>query len=89
MKTNIATVARPLNVIAAEISHDWVRPNYAAAPYLDAMLSLNRISDSYGADGGGMIVLYFLSNASSWKGDTAKRIKKELNKIVRDELKRK
>jgi len=29
--------ARPLYVIAKEIKKDWIKPNYAAKPYLDAM----------------------------------------------------
>jgi hypothetical protein len=28
--------ARPLFEIASEIKKDWVKPNYAAKPYLDA-----------------------------------------------------
>jgi hypothetical protein len=32
----------------------------------------------YYADTGRSIVLYFLNNATSWKGDTAKAVKAEL-----------
>lgn len=74
-------VARPLSVIAAEIRKDWKNVNYAAKPYLDAMSSLNSINDSYGMDSGKSIVLYFLSNASSWRGEVAKRVKAELKKM--------
>jgi hypothetical protein len=73
--------ARPLYEIAKEIKKDWVKPNYTAKPYLDAMKELNSINDKYGWDNGKTIVLYFLSNASSWKGETAKRIKAELKQI--------
>jgi hypothetical protein len=74
---------RPLRVIAREIRADWDPPNYAAVPYLAAMLSLDRITDRYGLDSAESIVLYFLSNASTWKGETARRIKAELRDIVR------
>lgn len=47
------------------------------------MYSLNSVSDNYGADSGKSIVAYFLSNAATWKGETAKAIKKELNKRIK------
>jgi hypothetical protein len=47
------------------------------------MSQLDSIKDNYGQDSGTSIVAYFLSNASSWKGETAKRIKLELNKMLK------
>ena len=73
---------RSLNVIASEIRSDWKSVNYGAKPYLDAMGCLTNVSDNFGMDTGKSIVLYFLSNASSWKGDKAREIKKELKKMV-------
>ena len=77
------TAVRPLYEIASEISKDWKPVNYAAKPYLDAMYSLDKITDNYIMDSGKSIVAYFLSNASSWRGDNAKRIKAELNKMIK------
>ena len=74
---------RPIYEIAREIRNDWKKVNYAAAPYLDAMFSLNDIKDSYYMDSGKSVVLYFLSNAGSWRGETAKRVKKELREICK------
>lgn len=74
--------SRSLNVIASEIRNDWKNVNYGAKPYLDIMLSLDSVNDKYGYDSGKTIVLYFLSNASSWRGENAKRIKSELKKMV-------
>jgi len=73
---------RPLCTIAREIRRDWKNVNYAAAPYLSAMASLNNITDKYMFDDGKSIVLYFLSNAGSWRGEVAKRIKAELKAMV-------
>jgi len=74
---------RPLYEIASEIRRDWGgKVNYAAKPYLSAMSGLNSITDSYGYDDARSIVLYFLSNASSWRGENAKRIKAELKALV-------
>lgn len=69
---------RPLFQIAAEIFHLWKKPSYAAMPYLTALRHLNTPRDSYGADTGESVVLYFLSNASGWRGPDARRIKAEL-----------
>ena len=57
--------------------------HFAAAPYLDAMMSMDNIKDNYGHDDGRSIVLYFLSNASSWRGDDAKRLKAELKLMLK------
>lgn len=73
---------RPLYIIANEIKQDWKTVNYGAVPYLEAMGSLTSTSDNYGMDTGKSIVLYFLSNAGSWRGETAKRVKAELKKMV-------
>ena len=54
-----------VNVIRA----DWKKVNFAAVPYLQAMGMLNTIQNNYGLDSGVSIVLYFLSNATSWKGE--------------------
>lgn len=81
---NQPTIApRPICVIAREIKKTW-KPavNYAAAPYLDAMGSLVDISEPYGADSGVSVVSYFLANANTWRGDDARRIKRELNNII-------
>ena len=70
---------RPLYEIANEIRKDWGNKlSPYAKPYLDAMATLNSIKDNYMYDSGKSVVLYFLSNAATWRGETAKRIKKEL-----------
>jgi hypothetical protein len=74
---------RSLSAIAAEVRQDWKNVNYAAKPYLDAMGSLNSINDNYFMDSGKSVVLYFLSNASSWRGEVAKRVKTELKAMCK------
>ena len=80
---NTSVSHRPLSVIASEIRKDWAKVYFGAAPYLDAMQSLNKITDKYIYDSGKSIVLYFLANAGSWKGETAKRIKAELKAMCK------
>ena len=73
---------RPLFAIAKEIEQDWgPKVNYAARLYLNAMRSLSSPADSYGYDSGKSVCLYFLANASGWRGETARRVKKELREI--------
>jgi hypothetical protein len=64
--------------LAAVIRLDWTKLNYAARPYLDAMDSLTKISDNYHFDSGRSVVSYFLANASTWRGETARNVKAEL-----------
>lgn len=73
--------ARPIYKIAADIADNWPNVNFAAAPYLEAMFSLNSINDEYGLDSGRSVVAYFLANAASFRGPEAKRIKAELKSM--------
>jgi hypothetical protein len=69
---------RHIHIIASEILKDCTTLNIAAKVYLKAMLCLETIDDSYGADSAREIILYFLSNAATYRGETAKRLKAEL-----------
>ena len=88
MKLNIITEDRKqiklsemsISQIADLISTEWQKVNYTAKPYLSAMHSLESASDSFGYDSGKSVILYFLANASSWRGDVAKEIKAELKR---------
>jgi hypothetical protein len=73
---------RTLHAIAFEIVNDWKRVHYAAKPYLMAMMQLERTTDMYGCDTAHSIVLYFLSNAATWRGEVARRVKRELKTMV-------
>jgi hypothetical protein len=76
------TATRSIAAIAREIRADWgSKVNYAAKPYLDAMRDLNSIHDRYYEDSAKSVILYFLANAQSWRGETAKRVKAELKTI--------
>ncbi len=78
---------RRLSDIAVEIRADWgaqgkgVSPY--AKPYLDALQTLDTINDNYYLDSADSVVRYFLANASTWKGEKARAIKKELNSLLK------
>lgn len=76
---------RSLNEIAREIERDCKDKNWYiyAEAYVTPMKSLNSISDTYYADSADSIVRYALSNLTSWRGDTARRVKAELNGMLK------
>jgi hypothetical protein len=83
----VITVPDSIAQIARMIDKDWAKQgkgvNYAARPYLDAMYSMEKITDPYFCDSGESVVAYFLSNATSWKGPVAKAVKLKLNKMLK------
>lgn len=74
--------ARKINEIAKEILEKWPNIFAQAYVYLEGMFYVESLSDEYGADDGRYLVNGFLSNASHWRGDDARRIKKELNDLL-------
>lgn len=75
-------MTRPLSTIAAEIRQDWKKPYFGAVPYIDAMHNLDSLADKYGEDSAKTIVIYFLANATTWRGETARRVKAELKQLA-------
>jgi len=85
------TTTRSLREIAQEIAKDWsqaMRPGddgfgeHPAHPYIMAMLALDNIHQDYYQDSARTVVMYFLSNAGNWRGETARRIKAELKVML-------
>lgn len=75
-------MTRPLYEIAKEIRQDWKKPYFGAVPYLYAMLQLDSIKEDFYDDNAETIVMYFLANATTWRGETARRIKAELKQLA-------
>jgi hypothetical protein len=74
---------RNLKEIALEIRADWTKPYFGAIPYLNTMAHMASVDDNFYGDNGRSIVNYFLANAGTWKGEAARRIKKELNQMTK------
>lgn len=74
---------RPLYAIANDIKNDWRKPYFGAIPYIDAMGTLENMQSSYYYDDARSIVLYFLANANTWRGEKARTIKAELKAILK------
>lgn len=76
------TTRRDLWEIAREIRADWKRPYFGAVPYLDSMDGLRGINQRFGQEDGYSVVRYFLVNAATWRGETARRVKAELRAML-------
>lgn len=75
---------RPISNIAADIIAAWgpAKIYFGAKPYLIAMSQLRDVSDKYGEDDARSILLYFLANASSFRGPAARALKAEIKAIA-------
>lgn len=73
---------RKLSEIAKDILQHWKNPYFGAKPYIQAMLLINSAEPNapYLSESAEDIVAYFLANATTFRGEDAKRIKAELKK---------
>jgi hypothetical protein len=73
---------RDISTIANDIRKEWKNPYFGAVPYLNAMACLHSADDAYGADSARTIVAYFLGNASTFRGEQARKLKAELKECL-------
>jgi len=69
--------------IAHAIAKDWTNVSPYAADYLNAMKEIRSVNDNYYADSAKSVILYFLANASSYRGDNARAYKALLKDMVK------
>lgn len=76
---------RTFAAIAAEIKATWKKPYFGAAPYIDALSTINSSDKNarYMFEAAEDLVRYFLANATYWRGEDAKRIKAELKNMIK------
>jgi len=74
---------RSISSIAYDIKRAWAKPYFGAKPYLDAMTQLNSINDKYFHDDAKSVIMYFLANASTFRGNDAKLLKAELKAMLK------
>ena len=75
-------MSRMICEIARDIKKDWVKINPYAMAYLKPMMNICTVDDNYGLDDARSICLYFLSNASGYRGGRAKELKGELKSLL-------
>jgi hypothetical protein len=76
-------MTRPIHRIAKDIRLNWPKPYFGAVPYIEAMQTIDSITDRYYDDSAESVVRYFLANAGTWRGEKAREIKAELNSILK------
>lgn len=71
--------------IAREIKQTWKNVYFGAKPYLQAMATIDSSDKNapYMLETAEDIVIYFLANAQTWRGEDAKRIKAELKSMIK------
>ena len=69
--------------IAYAIAKDWKNVSPYAVDYLNAMKEINDIEGNYIHDSAKSVVLYFLANAGSYRGESARSYKSILKAMVK------
>lgn len=71
--------------IAKDIKIAWPKINPYAKNYLNALMEINSSDPTakYYLDEAGDIALYFLSNATSFRGEQARKLKQELKDLIK------
>jgi hypothetical protein len=69
--------------IAHAIAKDWQNISPYAKDYLNAMKEIRDINGAYYADSAKSVVLYFLANASTYRGENARAYKALLKEMVK------
>lgn len=77
-------VPNQISAIAEIVKQDWQNVYFGAVPYLKAMSQLEDINQMYYEDSAASVVRYFLINAKSWRGETARAVKAKLNQLLND-----
>lgn len=77
---------RTFQQIARDIKSSWINVYFGAVPYLEALLALDTTDPnaSYGLEKAKNIARYFLVNAQTYRGEDARRLKKELKNLIGD-----
>lgn len=75
---------KSISEIAYIIREDWgAKVYFGAIPYLFAMTEIDSVNDKFGCEDGKTQVLYFLSNANTYRGEIARAVKAELKKRIK------
>jgi hypothetical protein len=69
--------------IAHAIAKDWKNISPYAKDYLNAMKEIRDINGAYYADSAKSVVLYFLANASTYRGENARAYKALLKEMIK------
>ena len=80
--TNTLNDKVTVSEIAHAIAKDWAKPSPYALDYLNAMKSISSVEENYYADSAKSVILYFLANASTYRGENARAYKAILKEMI-------
>ena len=69
--------------IAHAIAKDWTNVSPYAKDYLEAMKSISSVEENYYADSAKSVILYFLANANTYRGENARSYKALLKEMIK------
>ena len=69
--------------IAHAIAKDWQNVSPYAADYLNAMKEIRSVNDNYYADTAKSVIMYFLANANTYRGENARSYKALLKEMIK------
>jgi hypothetical protein len=69
--------------IAHAIAKDWQNVSPYAADYLNAMKEIRSVDDNYYADTAKSVIMYFLANANTYRGENARSYKALLKEMIK------
>lgn len=78
---NISDLSR---IITRDLQSQGKKVPFGAQPYLDALRQMDSADDVYGVESGKTIIAYALSNLTSYKGPTARAVKAELKRRMKE-----
>ena len=78
---NISDLSR---IISRDFRSQGKEVPYNLVPYLDALRQMDSADDVYGVESGKSIIAYALSNMASYKGPTARAVKAELKRRMKE-----
>jgi len=70
--------------IAHAIAKDWINVNPYAVDYLNAMKQIRSVNESYYAESAHSVILYFLANAGTYRGENARTYKALLKDLLKE-----
>ena len=70
--------------IAHAIAKDWQNVNPYAVDYLNAMKQIRSVNESYYAESAHSVILYFLANAGTYRGENARTYKALLKDLLKE-----
>jgi hypothetical protein len=80
---NSQITPRAIYSIARDIEIEWKNVYYGAVPYLNAMKTLHSVSEDYYGDRAETMIIYFLANAQTFRGEAARALKTELKNLLK------